>query len=76
MPKLTPIHYKKFEKFLIYIGCTFDRQKGSHRIYKRPDLKKPIVIPTDTKLPVFVILNNLRTLKINREEYLDILNKI
>lgn len=76
MPRLSPIHYRKFEKYLLYVGCTFDRQKGDHRIYKRSDLKRPIVIPADKSIPVFIILNNLRILKTSREEYLEIINKI
>ena len=76
MPRLIPVHYKKFEKFLLYIGCTFERQKGSHRIYKRSDLKRPIVIPADEQIPVFVILNNLRLLNISRERYLEILESL
>lgn len=76
MPRLSPIHYRKFEKYLLYVGCTFDRQRGDHRIYKRSDLKRPIVIPADKSIPVFIILNNLRILKISREEYLEIINKI
>jgi predicted RNA binding protein YcfA (HicA-like mRNA interferase family) len=76
MPKLTPIKWKKFEKFLLYAGCVFKRQKGDHRIYWRKDLKRPIVLPMYDSLPKFIILNNLRTLGIKVEEYLEILKKI
>jgi len=72
MPRLTPIHYKKFEKFLKYIGCVFDRQKGDHLIYERSDLKRPIVFPKDISISPFVIRSNLRTLGISTKEYLDI----
>ncbi|HOQ15668.1 MAG TPA: type II toxin-antitoxin system HicA family toxin [Candidatus Paceibacterota bacterium] len=76
MAHLVPIHWKKFEKFLIYIGCHFEREKGDHRIYWREGLKRPVVIPRDTQLPVFVIRNNLRILNISPEEYLEILKRI
>jgi len=76
MARLTPIHWKKFEKFLFYIGCYFEREKGDHRIYWRENLKRPVVIPRDTQLPVFIIRNNLRILNINPEEYLEILKRI
>ena len=76
MPRLTPIHYKKFDKFLRYLGCKFIRQKGDHLIYQRADLKRPIIVPKITSIPIFVILNNLRILKISREEYLDIIEKL
>ena len=67
---------KKFEKFLRYVGCEFDRRRGSHLIYKRSGLKRPIVIPADTSLPVFIILNNLRVFGIDRETYIEILSKL
>jgi len=76
MPHLTPISYKKFEKFLLYIGCTFKRQKGSHRVYWRTDLVRPVIVPAHKKLSVFVIRTNLRTLNISHEQYLEILNKM
>lgn len=76
MPELSPIKWKKFEKFLLYIGCVFKRQKGDHRIYWRKDLKRPIVLPMYDNLPKFIILNNLRTLGITVKEYLEILRKI
>ncbi|KKS69009.1 MAG: hypothetical protein UV41_C0067G0006 [Candidatus Daviesbacteria bacterium GW2011_GWA2_42_7] len=76
MPSITPINWKEFEKFLIYVGCKFERQKGDHRIYWRSDLKRPVILPTYKNLPVFIIRNNLRTLKISHEEYLEILKNI
>lgn len=76
MPRLSPIEWKKFEKFLLYIGCTFKRQKGDHRVYWRKGLNRPIILPTYKNLPIFIIRNNLRTLGISIEEYLEILKKI
>ncbi len=76
MPRLTPIHWKKFEKFLLYVGCTFERQKGDHRVYWRDGLKRPVILPTRSNLPVFIIRNNLRTLNISTQDYLQILKKI
>lgn len=76
MPSITPIDWKEFEKFLLFIGCKFKRQKGDHRIYWRTDLKRPVILPTYKSLPVFIIRNNLRTLKISHDEYLEILKKI
>jgi len=55
MPRLTPIHWKEFEKFLLDVGCRFMRQKGNHRIYWRVGLERPIVLPTYKNLPIFII---------------------
>lgn len=76
MARITPIHYKKFEQFLGYIGCKFIRQKGDHLVYDRRDLKRPIIFPAEKDIPVFVIRNNLRTLGIAPGEYLDILKQL
>lgn len=76
MAHLTPISWKKFEKFLLFIGCRFKREKGDHRIYWRDGLKRPVVIPRDGEMPIFIIRNNLRVLGINPDEYLEILKRI
>ena len=76
MSRLTPISWKKFEKFLLYVGCIFKHQTGSHRIYTRPGIIRPLVVPVYGEVPLFVIRNNLRILKIEHKEYLNILKKI
>jgi len=76
MPKLTPVHWKKFERFLFYVGCNFVREKGDHRVYWRDGLNRPIIVPRDTQLPVFIIRNNLRTLGLSVEDYLEVLKRL
>lgn len=76
MPRLEPVYYGKFCKFLEYVGCTFKRQKGSHLIYVRNDLIRPIVVPAKKNLSRAVIQSNLKTLGIDRDKYLRILSKI
>jgi len=73
---LTPVHWKKFEKFVLFVGCHFKRQSGDHRIYGREDLKRPVVFPADKEVPVFIIKNNLRTLRMSDEEYLNIIERL
>ena len=73
MSSIKSVHWKKFEGFLLSVGCEFKRAKGDHRIYWKKGIKRPIVIPRDTSLPAFIILNNLRILGISREEYLKML---
>ena len=76
MPSLKPISWKKFEKFVLYVGCKFERKRGDHRVYNRDDLKRPVIFPEDQEIPVFIIRNNLRTLGIGHNEYLAILEKL
>ncbi len=73
--KIGAIHWKKFETFLISRGCVFKRERGDHRVYAKIGLKRPIIIPRDTELPPFIILNNLRTLGVSRDTYLDFLEE-
>jgi len=76
MSRLTPVSWRKFEKFLLFIGCRLTREKGDHRIYWREGLKRPVVIPKDKDLPIFIIRNNLRILDISLEEYTEILKRV
>jgi len=76
MAKLAPIHWRRFDAFLRFVGCTLVRERGDHRIYQRPGLIRPVIVPRDTQLPVFIIRNNLRVLGISVEEYLKILEEI
>jgi len=76
MPRITPLDWKQFEKFLLFVGCTFERQKGDHRVYWRKGLARPVILPMYKNLPLFVIRNNLRTLGISPDEYLQILKKV
>ena len=75
MTRIQSIHWKEFEKFLIKVGCKFKRERGDHRIYWKVGIKRPLVIPRDTSLPAFIILNNLKVLGVSREEYLKIISQ-
>lgn len=76
MARIIPIPWQDFERILIKAGCRFDRKEGDHRIYKRADLKRPIVFPADNNVPVFIIKNNLRTLNLSRQEYFELIGEI
>ncbi len=76
MGGLSPVHHRILEKFVVQVGCTFVRQKGSHRVYWRGDQLRPIIIPTYKAVPEFVIRNILRQLKISVEEYLRMINEL
>lgn len=76
MSGIDSISWKKFEKFLLKIGCGLKREKGDHRVYWKPGIKRPVVIPRDSRLPAFVIYNNLRILGISRDEFLRIISEL
>ena len=56
----------------MYTGCVFERQKGSHRIFWKPGLTRPVVIPERGTISKSLISSNLRTLGISSEQYLSI----
>ena len=74
--KLAGIHWKKFEKFLLVVGCKFVSEEGDHRKYLKPGILRLIIVPREKDLPQFIILNNLRTLGISRDEYLKIISNL
>jgi predicted RNA binding protein YcfA (HicA-like mRNA interferase family) len=75
--KLRQIPPLEFERFLLYIGCEYVRQKGSHKVFHRTGLNRPIIIPFHGgDLPVFVVRNTLRQLNIPLNDYLEILVRI
>ena len=76
MVNLRPIHYRKFEKFLLHVGCHFVRQVGDHKVYSRADLIRPVIVRTKKDLPIIEIKSNLRTLGISTAEYLEIIEKL
>ena len=76
MAALRPIHYKKFEQFLLKVGCRLVRQEGDHRAWDRPDLLRPVIVRTKKDLPIFEIKSNLRTLRMTTQEYLAILEQL
>ena len=67
------MHYRKLVRVFEQKGFVFDRQEGDHLIYVRENIKRPIVIPMYKSVPVFIILNNLKTAGISRQEYLSLL---
>ncbi len=76
MDKVGKVSWKRFEKFLLAVGCEFKSQEGSHRKYHKPGLLRPVIIPCDAQLPQFIISNNLRTLGISREQFAEMLKDI
>jgi predicted RNA binding protein YcfA (HicA-like mRNA interferase family) len=60
-----------FERY----GCVFQRQKGDHLIFHHPKAIRPIVIPKYEEVPVTIILTNMRTVGMSREEYFGLLEE-
>ena len=76
MPRISPTDWKIQTKIFEQFGCIFVRQKGDHLIYHYPNAKRAIVIPKYDEIPSFVISNNMKTVKMTREEYFNILQNL
>jgi predicted RNA binding protein YcfA (HicA-like mRNA interferase family) len=75
MTKIVDIHWRRFEKYLQSKGFVFLRQKGSHRIYSKEGLKRPLILTCHNTLPAMVIRTNLRTMGVDPEEYVKEIKK-
>jgi predicted RNA binding protein YcfA (HicA-like mRNA interferase family) len=75
MPHITPIHYRKFIKIFELKGFVLDRQEGDHLVYIKACIRRPVVVPTYRSVPVFIIMSNLKTAQISRDEYLEFLKQ-
>jgi len=73
--KITVISWKKLHKYFLSVGCRLSRESGDHIIYERNDLLRPLVIPRDRDIPVFIVKNNLRILGVSHEEYINKLKR-
>ena len=69
MPKINPIHRKKLIKVFERGGWVLDRIEGDHLVYVKSGYVRPVIIPKAKEVQVFIIVNNLKTAKILREDY-------
>jgi predicted RNA binding protein YcfA (HicA-like mRNA interferase family) len=74
MPRITNVKFKDLERFILKEGCTLDRVKGDHFIYKKENIARPLVIPNYKTLPEFIVINNLKILGKSKKDLLDFLN--
>ncbi len=73
MSRIAPIHWRKLVHVFELDGWNFSRTKGDHLVYTKSGFPRPVIIPKDSRVEVFIILSNLRTAKISREKYFQLL---
>ena len=73
MPRINPVHYRKLVRVLEVEGFVLSRQKGDHMVFTKQGIERPAVVPRCDQLPVFIIKNVLRTARISRERYMELL---
>ena len=74
MSHIAPLPWRKLIRIFELDGWNLSRTKGDHLVYTKPGFSRPVAIPKDTRVEVFIILNNLRTAKITRKRYVELLN--
>ena len=72
---LKNVSLRDCRKFLTNAGCQTKRTTGGHEHWTREDLLRPITIQTHIDpVPERIMKQILSTLKIDKEEFLKILN--
>ena len=75
MPRIVSVDWKTLLKVFTLFGCIYKRKQGSHHILTYPSAKRAVVIPEYDDIDVEIIKNNMRTVNMSREVYLELLKK-
>ncbi len=75
-PRITPLSWKILEKIFILDGFVYKRTRGDHRLYEKPGVIRPIVIPMYDEVDDDIIHSNMRTAGMNRDRYIELLKKV
>ena len=73
MPRLRPIHWKVLECIFQKDGFVFERQQGDHKLYVKVGVARAIVIPTYKEIDLDIIKSNMRTARMDRRRYFELL---
>lgn len=76
MSHLAPIHWRKLAKVFELDGWGLSRIKGDHLVYTKSGFLRPVVIPKDSRVEVFIIMNNMKTAKMSRDYYFKLLKMV
>ena len=74
MPKLVPLDWKTLDRIFGADGWKLAREKGDHRAYTKPGYMRPVVIPTYKSVGIDIIMSNMRTAKMTRERFFELLD--
>ena len=71
--RLTPTNWQIQVKIFEADGFRLERRKGSHRSYIKDGISRPVIIPEYDEVGLDIIKSNMRTAKMNRERYFELL---
>lgn len=75
MAKIQALPWQKLSRIFELDGWSLERVKGDHCVYTKAGFPRPVIIPKYREVAVFIILNNLKTARIPRERYFELLKK-
>jgi predicted RNA binding protein YcfA (HicA-like mRNA interferase family) len=75
MSSLTPQRWQVLECIFQRDGFVFERETGSHRVYSKAGYDRPVIIPKYNEVGIDIIKSNMRTAKMSRERYFELLSK-
>ena len=71
--KLSPQRWQDLAKVFESDGFVRNRMEGDHLVMTKPGIPRPVVIPMEREVAVFIILNNLRTAGMSRAKFFELL---
>jgi len=75
MSRITPQHWKTLECVFTQAGFVFVRQASSHKVYEKPGVLRPVIIPEYEEVDPGIISGLLRAANMTRAEYLRLLKE-
>ena len=76
MPKIQPLPWQKLARVFELDGWVQARIKGDHIAYVKAGFSRPVIVPKWKEVAVFIIKNNLKTARMSRERYFELLGEI
>jgi predicted RNA binding protein YcfA (HicA-like mRNA interferase family) len=72
--RITPVSWRRLRCVFEKDGFAFRRQEGDHQIFAKAGCLRPIVIPTYDSIDVGIIKSNMRTARMSRHTYFELLD--
>ncbi len=77
MKKLSNLTIDDLRRVLRKLGLEYQRTKGGHELWSKPGMKRPVVFQNHLKpVPEFVVLKLMKTLGIDRNGFVEMLDEI
>ncbi len=70
---MSAVHWRVLDCIFRKSGFTMEREEGSHRLYVKPGVDRPVVIPKYGQVDRDIIMANMRTAGLTRERYFELL---